>query len=346
MTDHERYMHRCLELARLGQGMVAPNPMVGAVLVHDGRIIGEGWHRCIGNAHAEVECLSSVRETDRQLIPSSILYVSLEPCAHQGRTPPCADRIIRERIPEVVVACRDPFPLVDGKGIERLRDAGLRVTCGVLETEALELNRRFITFHVSKRPYVVLKWAQTADGMVAGPGKNPSPISGAISRQLLHLWRAREQAIMVGPVTVRNDDPLLTCRNGAGRNPVRITIDRDLSLPPASRIFQPEAETVLFNLREEGRSGHLQRCRVDDAPDLLPQILSRCHALQIQSILVEGGTRLLGSFLRNGLWDEAIRITAMDKRLPGGYPGPPHVPGVLTKTDIAGDDRIEYFRHA
>jgi diaminohydroxyphosphoribosylaminopyrimidine deaminase/5-amino-6-(5-phosphoribosylamino)uracil reductase len=337
-------MYRCLELARLGLGTVAPNPMVGAVLVYQERIIGEGWHRRIGGPHAEVECLSSVQDADRHLIPSSTLYVSLEPCAHQGRTPPCADMIIRERIPEVIIACRDPFPQVDGKGIEKLRAAGVRVTCGVLEAEAKALNRRFLTFHARRRPYVILKWARSADGMISGPGKQQVRISGAQSDQLVQLWRGQEQAIMVGTGTVRSDDPLLTCRNGAGPNPVRITLDRNLSLPPTARIFNDEADTIVFNVKTEERRGHLHFCRIADTQDMLPEMLGRLYDLQIQSILVEGGSTLLEAFLRSGCWDEVRRITATDKRFPGGHPAPPESLSLPERTFMAGADRIEYFR--
>ena len=346
MSADERYMSRCLFLAAKGLGKVAPNPMVGAVLVHDGRIISEGYHRKFGGAHAEVDCLDAVADADRHLIPSSTLYVSLEPCAHHGKTPPCTDRIIRERIPEVVVSCRDPFPQVDGKGLEQLRDAGVIVRFGALESQAEWLNRRFFTFHRKKRPYVILKWAQTADGMIAGPGKERTSISNPMSSLKVHWWREAEQAIMVGTDTVGQDDPMLTVRSGrSGVDPVRVVIDRYLRLPLTRRIFHPGASVVVFNTLREDHAGHLLYCRVDDERDLLPAILDRMYGLNLQSVLVEGGTVLLESFLRLDAWDEIRRITATDKRIPGGYPGPLLPEGLKGDATMIGKDKIEIFTH-
>src|SRR5215207_8983700 len=221
----EIYMHRCLELARLGSGSVAPNPMVGAVLVYKDMIIGEGYHQQYGEAHAEVNCLNSVRPEHQHLIEQSTLYVSLEPCAHYGKTPPCADLIIQKKIPEVVVGCCDPFIQVNGKGIEKLQSAAVNVTIGVLEEECKQLNKRFFGFHTVQRPYVILKWAQTADGKVAGNDYGRKRISNQQTNRIVHKWRSEETTVVVGTNTALYDDPALTTRLWAGKNPVRIVVD-------------------------------------------------------------------------------------------------------------------------
>lgn len=346
MDVHERYMARCLLLARQAFGRAAPNPMVGAVLVHDGRIIGEGWHRACGGPHAEVECLANVRPEDRHRIPEATLYVSLEPCAHHGRTPPCADRIIREGIRQVVVACRDPFPQVDGRGIERLREAGVQVTSGVLEAEAKACNARFLHVHTIQRPFIVLKWAQSADGRVAGPGGAPLRISAPATDRLVHLWRSQESAIFVGSGTALTDDPRLTCRLPGGRNPLRVVVDRHLTLPDRLRLFDGQAPTLVCNVRREGRVGNMDYARLADTPDLLPGLLQALHDRQVQSLLVEGGVRWHEAFLRADAWDEARVVTALDKRLPAGLPAPsvvwqtpPH------QTFRSGSDRIDIHLH-
>ncbi|HRN57787.1 MAG TPA: bifunctional diaminohydroxyphosphoribosylaminopyrimidine deaminase/5-amino-6-(5-phosphoribosylamino)uracil reductase RibD, partial [Agriterribacter sp.] len=240
-------MQRCLQLARAGAGYVAPNPMVGAVLVHHNRVIGEGWHRAYGMSHAEVNCIASVSNEDRHLIGESVLYVSLEPCAHYGKTPPCANLIIQHRIPEVVVGCRDPFPEVNGKGIEKLQAAGIRVTTGVLEKECRELNKRFFIFYTQRRPFVVLKWAQSSDGAIAAPGGLAVQISNPYTSRLVHRWRSEEPAIVVGTRTAMLDDPFLTTRLWPGKHPLRVVIDRALKLPGTLRLFDAAATTLIFN---------------------------------------------------------------------------------------------------
>lgn len=237
MTNDELYMQRCLQLAQLAAGHTAPNPMVGAVLVHDGVIIGEGYHKQYGGPHAEVNCINSVAEEHKHLIPSSFIYVSLEPCAHYGKTPPCADLIIRNKIPKVVVGCRDPFKQVDGKGIEKLVNAGIDVTVGVLEKECRQVNRRFFTFHTQHRPYVLLKWAQTGDGKIASYSEERLLISNDISNKLVHKWRSEEAAILVGTNTALMDNPSLTNRLWSGKSPIRLVIDMDLRLPKHLQLF-------------------------------------------------------------------------------------------------------------
>lgn len=345
MTRDETYMSRCLQLAAMGIRNVAPNPMVGAVLVHGDRVIGEGFHRFFGGPHAEIECLDSVRGEDRHLIPDSRLYVSLEPCAHHGKTPPCADRIIREGIPEVHVACRDPFPEVDGRGIERLKAAGVRVFAGTMEEEARHLNRRFLTFHLRRRPYIVLKWAESADGMMAGPGRKRMAVSGTVAGRLVHGWRSEEQAILVGSGTAEIDDPILTSRLPGGRDPLRIVIDPHLRLPKTIRLLSDGSPTLVLNNVREGLEGSVTYGKVPDSADMLPSILELLHRRGVQSVLVEGGRVTLQSFLRSGLWDECRLIRSRHLLIPGGYPAPDAPKGTLISTIELDEDRIEVFNN-
>ena len=314
-------MRRCLQLAALGAGRVAPNPMVGAVLVHEGHIIGEGWHRNYGGPHAEIECLDAVREADRPLISQSTLFVSLEPCAHYGKTPPCSLRIIQERIPEVVIGCRDPFPQVDGRGIEQLTQAGIRVVTGVLQQDAEYLNRRFFTLHRARRPYVVLKWAETRDGKIADPQGHPLAISGELTRRLVHRWRSEEAAIMVGRRTVEADDPALTTRYWIGLDPVRIIADPMLRLSGDKRVFTSGGRVIVLNTLREETDGHIHYVRVPGGDDPGPA-LQRLAALDIQSIFVEGGAALHHSFMRYGYADEIRRIVSRSVSAPGGTGAP------------------------
>ena len=291
-SDDVKYMCRCLQLARCGEMGAAPNPMVGAVIVCDGRIIGEGYHRRCGGAHAEVNAIASVRQPE--LLRRSTMYVSLEPCAHFGKTPPCADLIIERRIPRVVVGCRDSFAKVNGLGIRKLQEAGVEVEVGVLEAECQRLNRRFFTFHREHRPWVTLKWAQTADGYIDRERSEEEPlhISTPLTQALAHRLRATHQAILVGTRTALLDNPSLTTRAWPGPNPLRLTIDRHHVLPPTLRLFDASAPTHVYT------TGNL------------PEILADLHARGIQSLLVEGGRALLQSFIDEGLWDEARVETA------------------------------------
>jgi diaminohydroxyphosphoribosylaminopyrimidine deaminase/5-amino-6-(5-phosphoribosylamino)uracil reductase len=338
-------MRRCLQLAALGAGRVAPNPMVGAVLVHEGRIIGEGWHRQYGGPHAEIECLASVREADRPLIPRSTLFVSLEPCTHFGKTPPCSLRIIQERIPEVVIGCRDPFPQVNGRGIEQLSQAGIRVLTGVLEPEAEHLNRRFFTLHRAKRPYLVLKWAETRDGKIADPQGHPLAISGELSRRLVHRWRGEEAAIMVGRRTVDADNPALTNRYWPGPDPVRIIADPMLRLSMDKLVFAPGGRVIVVNTLREETQGHVQYLRVAEGEDPGPA-LRRLAELGIQSILVEGGAALLSSFIRYDYADEIRRIVSRSVSAPGGIEAPafPKEAYQLVNTSHYGADILTVFQ--
>ncbi len=316
-------MQRCIELAKKGAGFVAPNPMVGAVLAYNGRIIGEGWHQRYGESHAEVNCIASVEEEDKNLISASTLYVSLEPCSHFGKTPPCANHIISWSIPRVVIGCRDPFNQVNGKGIEKLEAAGVLVEVGLLEQECREMNRRFLVFHTQHRPYVVLKWAQTMDGCMGFAPEGGSLnsvakrlfISNEYSNRLVHRWRSEEASILVGTTTALLDDPELTARLWPGESPVRLVVDMDLKLPSSWKIFNRQTPTIIFNTKQHsGELGDAARpglmyYQVIHAVSLVPQLLNALYQLNIQSVLVEGGATLLQSFIDVGVWDEARVIT-------------------------------------
>lgn len=347
MTDlHTIYMQRCIELAQKGAGKVAPNPMVGAVLVYKGSIIGEGYHMEYGQAHAEVNCINSVAVENRQWIPSSTLYVSLEPCAHFGKTPPCSDLIIDSHIPKVVIGCRDPFEQVNGRGIEKLEKAGIEVVPGILESECMELNKRFFTFHIQKRPYVILKWAQTGDGFIAGNGEKRLLISNTHTNRLVHRWRMEEAGILVGTNTALADNPSLTNRYwDHSIQPLRMVIDRSLRLPYTLKLFDGEQKTIVFNnLKQEERDNLVYR-QLNMNADSVPQILDYCYAQGIQSILVEGGAQLHQSFIDCGIWDEARVIVNQKLTIAEGLPAP-----VLHHANKASvrkihTDHIYYYTH-
>jgi diaminohydroxyphosphoribosylaminopyrimidine deaminase/5-amino-6-(5-phosphoribosylamino)uracil reductase len=349
-------MLRCLKLARLGAGQVAPNPMVGAVLVYEDRIIGEGYHRQYGHAHAEVNCLDSVKDENRAHIPASTLYVSLEPCAHFGKTPPCADRIIREKIPRVVIGCRDPFPEVDGKGIGKLMAAGVDVVLGVMEKECRELNCRFFVFHKRQRPYIMLKWAQSANAKIAGEGGPTirTIISNEYSNRLVHRWRSEEAAIMVGTNTALLDDPALTARLWIGPNPIRLVIDKKLRLPDRLQLFDRKSRTIIFNTLKHDIGEELSYYQLatetsasPDCPDrsLVPQLLEALYRLNILSVMVEGGAYLLQSFIDEGYWDEARVITNGDMIIPAGLAAPVLDQGQLFSQEQLFSDRIAIYKN-
>lgn len=333
MTSHEIYMHRCLELAQLGAGSVAPNPMVGAVLVFEDRIIGEGYHQQYGGPHAEPNCIASVKDEDKHLIEKSTLYVSLEPCAHFGKTPPCADLIVEKKIPKVVIGCRDPFVEVNGKGIEKLKAAGVEVELGVLEDECKELNKRFFTFHTEHRPYVILKWAQTLDNKIANEDYSRIHISNEHTNRIVHKWRSEEMAIAVGTNTALLDDPELTTRLSPGKNSIRIVVDMDLKLPKNLKLFDLKTPTIVFNTKEHNLplekisveelrqigTGYYQ---VTEDVSLVHQMMSALYRMNIQSVLIEGGSYLLQSFIDEEIWDEARVITNEQLSVGAGLPAP------------------------
>ena len=291
MVHELKYMHRCIQLAKCGEAGAPPNPMVGAVVVCDGRIIGEGYHRRCGGPHAEVNAINSVK--DRRLLSRSTIYVSLEPCAHYGKTPPCADLIIKSGIPRVVIGCADPFAKVNGLGIKKLRDAGCEVKVGVLESECLELNHRFFTFHKKHRPWITLKWAQSKDGFIgACDTTNRVQFSNAFTQTIVHRLRAKSSAILVGTRTAILDNPSLTTRYWTGANPLRLTIDRKGCLPENLRLLDGSTPTIVYT------------------QESIEEILNDLYNRNIQSLIVEGGACLLQSFIDAGLWDEARIETA------------------------------------
>ena len=306
MTKDEKYIARCIQLAKNGLCNAAPNPMVGAVIVHNDTIIGEGYHIRCGEAHAEVNAIRSVK--DESLLKDSTIYVSLEPCSHYGKTPPCADLIINKGIPRVVVGCQDPFALVAGRGIQKMRDAGIEVKVGILEEECRQLIRRFITFHTEKRPFITLKWAESADGYIDlhRTGGQPYIFSSSLSSMLVHKRRAEHSAILVGRRTALLDNPSLTVRNWYGKSPVRLVIDKNLTLPKHLSLFDGSTRTLVFTQREDTPNlFQVEFIQLDFNRDILPQIFEVLYQEKLQSLMVEGGSILLQSFIDSGCWDEA-----------------------------------------
>jgi len=317
MND-EHYIQRCFDLARLGAGQVSPNPLVGAVLVYDGIIIGEGWHQRWGESHAEVNCLRSVSTQNLPLLPHSTLYCNLEPCSHHGKTPPCADLILKHRIPRVVVSNVDPNPLVAGKGIAALRKGGTDVTSGVLERAGKWLNRAFFTNIEQKKPYIILKWAQSADGFLGLAGQR-TPISNPAAQRLVHRWRAECDAILVGSTTALLDNPRLDVRQYFGKNPLRITLDTQGKIPPGHHLLDGSTETWIF-----GKIGELPaNTRLFPCEGHVPlvQLLEALQLANKASLLVEGGTNLLQQFLGQDMWDE-IRVIENTRCLGQGVVAP------------------------
>lgn len=317
--------------------------MVGAVLVYEDKIIGEGYHEKYGEAHAEVNCINAVRKEDRPFITKSTLYVSLEPCAHYGKTPPCADLIIQNKIPEVVIGCRDPFEEVDGKGIEKLKAAGIKVTTHILEKECRELNKRFFTFHTEKRPYIILKWAQSFNGKIVAAGGDRTFISNEYSNRLVHKWRSEEAGIMIGTTTALRDNPSLTNRLWKGPQPVRIVIDSELRIPLSHKIYDRSVRTIIFNTHKNGQEGNLLFYKLERDHSFVPQILLALYKLNIQSVLIEGGALLLQSFINEAAWDEARVITNTEMLIEAGLSAPTLNDASLIKKENYCNDSIHYY---
>jgi diaminohydroxyphosphoribosylaminopyrimidine deaminase/5-amino-6-(5-phosphoribosylamino)uracil reductase len=338
------FMERCLKLAALGAGFTAPNPLVGSVLVYQGKIIGEGYHEKYGGPHAEVNCLQSVAATDRRLISDSTLYVSLEPCCHYGKTPPCTNLIMREKIPRVVIGCRDPFPLVNGKGIEILTANGISVEYPISEATSKEMNRRFFTFHIKRRPYIILKWAQSANQKMAGKFGDRIKISNEYSDRLVHKWRSEEAGILVGTNTALSDNPELTPRLWPGKSPTRIVVDEKLRLPDSLKLFDGSVPTVILNGITNLKAGERLFKRIDSGQFDIPGILSAIHSLNIISVLVEGGPKLLQSFINAGAYDEIRIITNHALEIAEGLPSPDFSDATYLRSQIYGTDTIDYYR--
>lgn len=345
MKIHENYIKRCIELAKNGLGTTYPNPLVGSVIVHDNKIIGEGWHKKSGEAHAEVNAINSVK--DKSLLPTSTIYVSLEPCSHFGKTPPCCDLIIKYKIPNVVVGIIDPNSKVAGTGIKRLRNNGVNVIVGILENECRELNKRFFMFHQKKRPYIILKWAESVDGFIAPltkDNKKPVWISNEFSRQLVHKWRSEEQAILVGTGTVLDDNPKLDVRDWKGENPIRIVLDRNGKITKDFQVKDEQIKTIIITSQENLTSS--ENCIYENAIfdiQLTKTIADISYKYGIQSILIEGGRQTLQTFIDSNLWDEA-RVFIGKTHLKIGITAP--VLNYYFQIKNIKDDQLKlYFNH-
>lgn len=333
MQKHEFYIKRCLHIAKNGLGNTRPNPMVGAVVVYNNRIIGEGFTSAYGGNHAEVNAINSV--TDQSLLNKSTLYVTLEPCSHFGKTPPCSDLIVKHKIPEVVIGCIDDNPEVAGKGIAKLKASGCTVTVGVLEAECKEHHKRFFTFHNKRRPYIILKWAETKDGFIAPITKNeqkPVWITNSYSRQLVHKWRTEEQAILVGTNTVIEDNPSLTVRDWAGENPIRIILDRESKLNSDLNVFNDAAETL-----------SITNLDIDFKKPIAIQIADILFKKNINSIIIEGGSQTLQTFINENLWDEA-RVFMGDVEFKKGIKAPRLEGKLLSESRIKNDLLRKYAK--
>lgn len=343
-ASSDRWMRRCLQLARLGASTAAPNPMVGAVLVRGDELLAEGWHRAPGLAHAERACLDAFG--DGAVPADATMVVNLEPCAHHGRTPPCAELLVERGVRHVVVAHRDPFPAVNGQGLARLKAADARVTEGVLEQEARWLNRCFITAVERSRPYIILKWARSIDGFLdrhPRDGRGVQRITGPATDILVHRWRSEAQAILVGSRTVVNDDPLLDARLVDGRAPLRVAIDRGQAIPRPSRILDGTLPTLLVAARPRP-DAPVDQLIIGDGDDPIDALLAELHRRQVRALLVEGGAELLGHFIRRGLWDEARVITGP---VPFGAGTPaPRIGEAPARLAWSDDDRISYHVNA
>lgn len=351
-SNHEKYIQRCLELAGLGIGNVAPNPMVGSVIVCNNKIIGEGFHRKYGGPHAEVNAINSVK--DKSLLKKSIIYVNLEPCSHFGKTPPCANLIVSMGIPNVVIGSIDTASHVSGKGIAILKDAGCNVIVGVLEKESRELNKRFFTFHEKKRPYIILKWAQTKDGFIdilrnPNQKKQPTWITNEYSKTIVHKWRSEEQAILIGTNTAIKDNPSLTTRNWLGKSPLRIIFDRKLKLDLDLKIFDKSAETIIIadnsvmSFKKSSLHKNIGIEFVDYSKDFYTQFFDILIKRNILSVIIEGGQKVLNSFIKNNIWDEA-RIFEGNKIFTNGIKAP-HCDSKIILNEDLGNSKLMFIKN-
>lgn len=325
MASHEEYLQRCIDLARLGAGSVSPNPMVGSVIVFDNKIIGESYHKVFGKAHAEVNAINQVFENHEnafELLKQSTIYVNLEPCSHTGKTPPCVDLIISNEIPRVVIGCRDLFSQVNGKGIQKLKNAGIEVIEDVFREESIILNKRFFTLIEKQRPYIILKWAQSADAYFAPIDRSQKWISSALAKALVHRWRSEEDAVLIGKNTALSDNPRLNTREWPGRDPLRIVIDKRLELPENLNIFDQTQDTIIFNNKKTDIIGRIKYLELENFDTLLPQMIAyQLYLMDIQSLIIEGGAETLNQFINAGLWDEA-RVFTGSKVWNEGIPAP------------------------
>ncbi len=336
-------MRQVLELAARGFGSVTPNPMVGCVICFGSQVLAEAFHHRYGGPHAEANAIRLVGKPNLSLLKESTVYVNLEPCAHYGKTPPCVNLLIEHRVKEVVIGTLDPNPMVNGKGADKLSQAGIKVTIGVLEEECRELNKRFFTFHEKRRPYVILKWAETADGFMARKDKKPEWISGEDAQTLVHEWRADEMAVMVGTETALHDDPELNVRHVLGRSPIRVVLDRSLRLPSTLNLFNGGIPTVVFTSKTASSKHNLDYIQIDFNANVLEQLLAHLYNMNVQSLLVEGGARVISSFIEAGLWDEA-RVFKSQKSWGEGIAAP-HAEVEPVSEEMVGEDRLQVFRN-
>ena len=341
MNEDTLYMQRCLDLAMLGAGSVSPNPLVGAVIVSNGNVIGEGYHPGFGQPHAEVLAVEqAIRSGQESHLKGATLYVNLEPCAHQGKTPPCTDLIIRHGFTRVVIGCGDPNALVNGSGIRKLDEAGI-ATESCLQAESRFLNRRFFAWHTLGRPYVLLKFAQSSNGFMSAASATERKISNELSDVWVHKWRSEEDAILIGTRTAESDNPHLTVRHWQGKNPLRVIIDRRLRLSPELNIFDRSTPTLIFNEVKNSMSDDLQFEKMDFGNSLPAEVLSRLYERNVLSVMLEGGPHLLGQFISAGLWDEA-RIITSEKIITGGIRSP-EISGNVRNRLTLRDDTITWI---
>ncbi|PRY52324.1 diaminohydroxyphosphoribosylaminopyrimidine deaminase [Arcticibacter pallidicorallinus] len=338
-----KYMTRCFELAELGMGSVSPNPLVGSVVVHNGKVVGEGYHRQYGKAHAEVNAINDVIQrypnNFAEILRQSTIYVNLEPCSHFGKTPPCSDLIIKHEIPHVVIGSPDPFDPVNGKGVLKLRNAGIKVTENFCVEQSNFINRRFFTRITKQRPYFILKWAQTADGYFAPADRSQKWISGPEAKVLTHKWRTEEDAILVGKTTAVSDNPQLNVREWHGRPPLRIVIDKNLELSLSSNLLDQSQPTIIFNALKTEYNGQVKYLEIENFDHYLPQMIAyQLYILDIQSVIIEGGAATLDLFIKADLWDEA-RIFISDQHWGQGLKGPT-LPAENEKVLAVGKDSL------
>ncbi len=343
MKVQEKYIKRCIELAKNGLGTTYPNPLVGCVIVYENKIIGEGWHKKSGEAHAEVIAIESVQ--NKKLLSSSTLYVSLEPCSHFGKTPPCADLILKYKIPNVVIGTIDPNSKVAGKGIQKLKDSGVNVTFGILENDCNELNKRFFTFHRKSRPFIILKWAESSDGFISPKNRfeeKPVWISNEHSRQLVHKWRSEEQAILVGTQTIIDDNPSLTVRDWTGENRIRVIIDKENNVDSSKNVFDNQAKTIVFSSKEvNSNSETIQNIKIDFDINSTQTIVEKLYENNIQSIIIEGGSKTIQSFIDANIWDEA-RVFIGEIKLHDGTKAPEFKKAIYSKSYLKKDTLLTY----
>lgn len=342
INEDQFYIKRCIELAQKALGKIYPNPMVGSVIVHNGRIIGEGYHHKAGQPHAEINAINSVKEEDQHLMKEATIYVSLEPCAHYGKTPPCAVRLKEIGFKKVVIGCSDSHDKVNGKGVEILKShSHIEIVQNVLQEECRHLNKRFLTYHEKKRPYIILKWAESADGFL-DKDFQPTPISNLLASQYVHQMRAHEHAILVGTHTALNDNPSLTVRHVSGENPIRVLIDFDLKVPHDFKIYNQEAKTLVFNSIKNEVQQHIEFIKIDKN-NLLNELMNKLYEREIQSLIIEGGGYTLQKFIDENLWDEVVKIKNPTLFLENGTKAP-ILNLQLSSKEMIRDNEIIFYK--